>query len=179
MRTRLLPHILFMIILVGSLVANQRASDALMQTGDHAAAILNIARAHGLALRRDQQVASGNVRTFVFDAPGCAQPVSVALLSVTFEEIPLVPAAREPRDQIRYVYINHVWNRPDRLGVFIEWKKQRLLTVLGLTRYVPSRHLLLIDTPSDCGAADEIDWQSIWDRQYLTRIGALTSALAP
>jgi hypothetical protein len=45
--------------------------------------------------------------------------------------------------------------------------KYAALAVFGLTRYVPSGYLLLVESPSHCSVADAIDWRNVWDRDYL------------
>ncbi len=102
-------------------------------------AVIHVARSHGLTLREEMTTAKGPVRALVFDAPGCGQPVVIALLSVTFEEEPILAPVREQRDVVRYVYFDRTWNLPDRLAVFFEWKKHKALALFGLTQYVPSR----------------------------------------
>ena len=163
-----MPHVFFAVILVGSLIANQQAKDMLPQVDDNKATVIRIARANGLALRNEQPIAGGALKTLVFDAPGCTQPVSVALLSITFEEMPIVQAVPGQHDNRRYVYLNRIWNRPERLPVFVEWQMHRALTMFGLTRYVPSRYMLLVDSPPGCRVADAIDWQNVWDRNFLS-----------
>jgi len=167
-----LTHIVFAVILIGSLTANQQASDVLADSGDNEATVIRIARANGLALRKDQPIAGG-ITTLVFDAPDCTRPVSVTLLSITFEQMPVVQDFPGQHDNNRrYVYLNRIWNRPERLPVFFVWKMQRVLEMFGLTRYVPSRYMLLVDNPSGCRAADAIDWRNVWDRNYLSTIRA-------
>ena len=165
-------HTAFAGLLLGSFVANGRTTDVLMEADDIEAAVIRVARSHGLTLREDISIAAQPARTLAFDDPSCTQPISVALLWVTFEQEPLVRTVRRQRDVVRYVYLDRKWSTPDRLAVFLEWKKHRVLAMLGLTPYEPSRYMLIIGAPPDCQAADTIDWEIVWDRQYLTAVQA-------
>jgi hypothetical protein len=67
----------------------------------------------------------------------------------------------------RYVYIDHSWEKPDRLGFFVTRMKYAALATFGLTRYAPSGYLLLVASPSQCDLADAYDWQNVWSRDYV------------
>src|SRR6266446_2974410 len=77
---------------------------------------------------------------------------------------------------LRYVYIDRTWEKPDRLAFFVQRMKYAALATFGLTRYVPSGHLLLVDSPSRCQAADAIDWRNVWNRDYVGTTRAATEA---
>jgi hypothetical protein len=100
--------------------------------------------------------------------------VLVVLFSVTFDQEPVVRSAREQGDVLRYVYIDDNWDKPRRLAVFVERVKYTALATLGVTRYVPSWHLLLIESPAHCQIVDAIDWRMVWNRDYLTATVANT-----
>jgi hypothetical protein len=85
-------------------------------------------------------------------------------LRVTFDYEPLVQSARERGDTLRYAYIDRIWEKPDRLAFFVERMKYAALATFGLTQYVPSAHLLLIEAASGCQVADAIDWRNVWNR---------------
>ena len=54
--------------------------------------------------------------------------------------------------------------------------KYAALATFGLTRYVPSGHLLLVDSPLRCQTADAIDWRDVWNRDYIGTARADTEA---
>jgi hypothetical protein len=91
----------------------------------------------------------------------------VILLSVTFDQEGVARSATEPGYVLRYVYIDRSWAKADRLAVVAERVKYAALAVLGLTPYVPSWHLLLIESPDRCRAPNDIDWRIAWSRDYL------------
>jgi hypothetical protein len=171
-------HVVFATILVGSLAAKEQAADVLVESGNLEPAVLRVARSHGLAFREYTTIADTGVRALVFEAPGCSRPVLVALLLVTFDQEPVVRSALEQGDALRYAYIDRVWDKPDRLAVFVERVKYAALAMFSLTRYVASWHLLLIESPSRCQVADTIDWRIVWDRDYLSANRAGPEAMA-
>jgi hypothetical protein len=160
-------HVVFAGLLAGSLTANGRAGDVLVRHDNLQPAITRVARAHGLALLDDITLAGTPIRALEFEAPGCAGPVMVAVLTVIIDLEPVLHHAREQGDVLRYVYIERSWDKPDRLAVFIERMKYTALSMLGLSRYVPSQDLLLVESPSGCAAADAVDWRNVWNRDYV------------
>jgi hypothetical protein len=159
-------HALFATILIGSLAARDQTADVLAASDNLAPAVLSVARSHGLNFNGYTTIHGTDVGAFVFNAPDCSQPILVVLLLVTFDQEPIVRSTREQRYKLRYIYIDRTWEEPDRLAVFGERIKYALLGTLGLTRYRPSWHLLLVEAPSSCHVADAIDWRNVWDRDY-------------
>jgi hypothetical protein len=51
----------------------------------------------------------------------------------------------------------------NRKGKSVERMRCATLATFGLSRYVPSGHLLLVDSLSGCEAADAIDWRNVWN----------------
>jgi hypothetical protein len=161
-------HLLFGTLLLGSLTAQQRTADTLVEIGpgDLAAAVTRVAQSHGWTFR-DQETAYGNVPALRFDAPGCSRPVTVAL-QVNFDFAPFVQSsARKVGDVARFVYIDRSWDRPNRLVFFFYRMKYAALATFGLTHYVPGGPLMLVEAPSDCGAVEAIDWSNVWNRDYV------------
>jgi hypothetical protein len=151
-------------ILVGSLVAKSGSTDVLSKNRNLESAVMHVARSYGWAFRDYTTIGDTDLPTLVFEAPGCAQPVLVALLLVAFDQEPMVRSAREPGYALRYFYIDHAWDAPHRLAVFLERTKYAALAVFGLTPYVPSPDILLVESPLNCRVADDVDWRVLWSR---------------
>lgn len=169
-------HLVFGTLLVGSLAAQQRPVDTLVEiaASDLATAVTRVAQSHGLTYREHETV-YGNVAALTFDAPGCSQPVTV-VLQINFDFAPLVrSSARNGNDITRYVYINRSWERPNRLAFFLYRMKYAALATFGLTQYVPGGHLMLVQYPSTCRSAAEIDWSNVWNRDYV--VGTSTTPI--
>lgn len=162
-------HLLFGTLLLGSLTAQQRTADTLVEIDplDLAPAVTRVAQSNGLRFRQHVTV-YGNVPALTFDAPGCSRPVIVAL-QVNFDFAPSVQSsAREAGEVARYVYIDRSWERPNRLAFFIYRIKYAALATFGLTPYVPGGHLMLVQSPPDCQSAQTIDWSNVWNRDYVS-----------
>lgn len=168
-------HVVFATILVSSLAAKERAADVVVEVDNDAleTAVTRVARSHGLSFR--ENVTVGNLPALAFEAPGCSRPVLV-VLRVTFDYEPVMQSAREQGGMLRYVYIDRSWGKPDRLAFFVERMKYAALATFGLTQYVPSAHLLVVESSSRCQAADAFDWRSVWNRDYVGATRADTEA---
>jgi hypothetical protein len=159
-------HLVFSTILLGSLASKGRAVDVL-EVGDVTlqTAAARIGQSQGLDFREYVRVA-GNLPVVVFEASGCSGPVLV-VAHMFFEEESAMDFARERGDIMRYVYMDRVWNKPDRLALLAERMKYAVLASFGLTPYVPWGHLLLVASPPHCEIAAAIDWRNMWNRDYL------------
>jgi hypothetical protein len=159
--------VLLGLLLIGSLAVRGTAVDLWADNDDLEPAIIRVAEAQGLTFRRHTSITDVDIRAIAFDAPNCLGAVLVIPLAVTFEQEPIMRSAREPHQARRYVYLDRSWDTPHRLAVFLERAKFAVLAAFGLTRYVPSRQLLLIEAPSGCEAAHSVNWRMVWDRQLL------------
>jgi hypothetical protein len=160
-------HVVFAAILVGSLAVRDRTTDLIVESGNLEAAVINVARAYGLAFREYTTIGGTDILELVFDAPACTRPVAVVLLSTTLDQERAAQSAREPGYVLSYVYIDRSWDEADRLAIVAQRAKYAVLAVFSLTRYVPSWHLLLVYEPAECKAAINIDWRLAWSRDYL------------
>jgi hypothetical protein len=160
-------HVVFAIILVGSLGARDLAGDVISERSSLEPAVIGVARSHGLVFHQNTNMGDTDVRALVFGSPECSRPVLITLLDNAFEQDLVSRSAREPGDVLRYVYIDRIWDKPDPLAFFIERVKYAALATFGLTRYLPSWHLLRVELPPQCKVANAIDWRMVWDRNYL------------
>jgi hypothetical protein len=168
-------HLVFSTILLGSLSGKERAVDldhvdgVILQT-----AVSRIAQSQGLDFREYVSVA-GFLPAVVFEAPGCSGPVLV-VARVFFDEEPLMNFAREQGDDIRFVYVDRSWEKPDHLAFLVERMKYAALASFGLTRYMSAGRLLLVASPPRCEIAAAIDWRNVWNRDYIAAVRANAEA---
>jgi hypothetical protein len=159
-------HAIFATILLGSLAARERSAEpppnSLLES-----AVLRIAGAHGWGLREYRAISGMTSRLLVFEAPGCSQPVIVSLRLSTFEDDILGGAVPQRGYTRHYLYFDRSWDTPHPRAAAIQQMKYAALAKLGLTDYAPSWYLLLVEAPSDCRAAADMDWRSVWRRDYL------------
>jgi hypothetical protein len=171
-------HALFTMLLVASLVARERAGgDVLSEPADMEPAVIRLAQSLGLAYRGLAPLADSDARVLSFDARDCPRPVLIAVLAVSLEAAPVLAEVGAPGDHRRYVYFDQSWTSPERFALLRERAKLAALALAGLTRDVPSWHMLLIEAPQGCRAAEAIDWRPVWDRDYLA--SAQKEAVAP
>jgi hypothetical protein len=169
-----LAHTLFGIILVGSLIMRERLGDMLAESDNLEKAVMRLAQSHDLVFREFATMTYTDIRTILFDVRHCDGPVSAALLPITLEQEPLMRFSNaNGRQNIRrYIYFDRSWSEPHYLAMFMERGKHAILAALGMTVFAPSKAMLLIESPPGCQITDTIDWQTLWNRDYLSSIGA-------
>jgi hypothetical protein len=160
-------HAAFAAILVGTLIARARSGEVLPEDNIDivASAAIGAAQAHGLVFRGSTSADGAELLELTFAASGCTRPVYVDVLETTLDQTTVVDSPEQQGYRRYYVYFGRAWQQPDRLAVFFEQQKQAMLATLGLSRYVPSWHLLLVDAPVDCAPAAGVDWRAVWERQ--------------
>jgi hypothetical protein len=163
-----LPHTIFAVLLVASVAAKMRGTDALAGSDNIEAGVIRVALSRGLTLS-EEKAAKEPVRTLVFETPDCGRPILIALLHVTLEEEPFMQTDQQAY-VTRYIYLDRTWDSPNRLASFFEWKKNKLLALLGLTQYAPSDWMLRLASPLGCVFVDTIDWRGVWSYDYVTTV---------
>jgi hypothetical protein len=177
MRAGLL-HAVFATVLVASLVTKEQVSDPLLDSASLEKAVIRVAQSHDITFHGYAIVTDAEIRALLFDAPECPGASLVALLAVTLEQEAIVRSrASFPGAQRRYIYLDRAWDQPRRFEVFIERAKYAVLSAVGLSRYVPSWHMLFVESPADCRDLDQIDWRLVWDRHYLSTITPKSEAV--
>lgn len=158
-------HAIFAALLVGSLAMKAVAGDRLMDNGDLEPAVMQLAQSRGLAFREIAGNPHDKMHALVFDAPGCATPIVIAQLDITFEQAQALHLGALGYT-LRYAYLDRKWTTPDHAGVFMARMETAALGAVGLTRLMPSWHMLAISYAPDCHAADAMDWSPVWDRDF-------------
>jgi hypothetical protein len=162
-------YALFAVILAGSVLTSARQADLPAGAEELTAAVIDLARSNNLTFRGQITLPNHLIDALVFDADDCNEPVTVALLSVLREQVPLLEAQNQGM-VLRFIFYDRSWPTADRVSMTWERGKQKALAVLGLTRYVPSEYMLAIGVPSGCKAADSVAWDKIWERRYLASL---------
>jgi hypothetical protein len=171
-------HAVFAAILFGSLVTRERAADPFAGSVSFKAAVLRVAGSHGWAFDDYRATRDMVSWTLVLEAPGCSQPVLVSLRLSSFEDETMMQYALEPGYVRRYVYFDRTWDAPDHWAAFLQRMKYEVLAKFGMTEYLPSDYLLLVEAPSRCQAAETIDWRPVWSRDTLATAQANATATA-
>ncbi len=171
-------HAVFAAILIGSLVTRERAADAFASSVSLKAAVLRVAGSHDWGLDEHRTTSGATVPTLVFAAPGCSQPVFVSLRLSSFEDETMMQYALEPGYVRRYIYFDRTWDAPDHRAAFLQRMKYEVLAKFGMTEYLPSDYLLLVEAPPHCQAAKTIDWRPVWSRDTLATAQGNAAATA-
>ena len=155
-------RVLLASLLIGSLAIKAGTGGVFAEDHSFEAAVIRVAQSGRLTLHQNNIITGTDIRTLIFDAAGCSRPVLAALLSLSFEEEPIVRSAREPGYALQYFYIERSWAEPPRLTIYVERVKYIVLGILGLTQFTPSRQVLLVESPPRCSAASDVKWQNVW-----------------
>jgi hypothetical protein len=156
-----LLHSIFVIILLSSVVSSIEGRDPGQTFRNVETAVVRVAMAHGFELATEAK--SESLSTFLFEAPGCGQPILVTAVHTMLEEQQLLPIVREGY-LVHYNYFDEVWDTPSRFWAFVQRIKIRALAVIGLTPYRASEWMLRVATPVDCASAERMDWRAVWLR---------------
>jgi hypothetical protein len=169
-------HAIFTGILICSLAWNLKTANGTTALATPEAAILHVAQSQGLTLR-EQSAAyhTDYLYAFVFEVPGCSQPLRVMLRSLSLAEEPIAQVM--PGYVRRYLYIERSWDAPRRAAIWLERAKYGVLALFGGTRYVASGQLLQVELPPRCDAANAIEWRMVWDHDYLAAMADQTKSM--
>jgi hypothetical protein len=65
----------------------------------------------------------------------------------------------------RFIYLDGSWKEQDRLSMFAELVKHRILGLFGASPYLSNRRAVVLAEPAGCRPGEPIDWRLIWDSQ--------------
>lgn len=105
-----------------------------------------------------------------FEVPGCDGSVEIRSIHINLQEAPMLKAVIKPNHMKQFAYLDQTWHSENRLGMRLTWLRHRLLSLLGLSRFVTGSEGLLIVSPPGCHAAEDIDWSLVWDRRTVVAV---------
>ena len=106
-----------------------------------------------------------------FKAAGCDGIGHIFFVDLALQTAPLVNQVVGPGYTWQVAYLGRTWSHPDRLGLRLEWLKERTLSLLGLGQYTVNEVALMIGEPPGCRILNETDWSPVWrtsSRSHLT-----------
>jgi hypothetical protein len=157
---------IFATMLVMTVGIDLQSYDPPREVSDLALTVVRLLESRGLAYQQTRSLSNGLLTSMVFEAKGCSRPVQVVPLDFTFEKAPLLYLVDEPGDVRRFIYFERNSPIGDRIGILVEHVKQKILALLGRSRYFSSPTFLVVTEPPNCRAAEDVDWRLIWDREY-------------
>jgi hypothetical protein len=134
------------------------------------ARVMEVLAQHRLAGQPDLVPARSVIPVAVrFEAPGCDRPIEVLPIHINFQEAPVFDVVLGAGYVRLFAYLDRTWLVESPWGMRLTWLKHKLLSLIGLGRFVTITTGLLVASPPGCRAADTIDWSRVWDRSTTGR----------
>jgi hypothetical protein len=153
-------------------VQANRTREAMMTDFDVSAAVADVIRQHGYALR-ENPVKPPKVLSVVvyFQRPECEQVSLVLPYFINAETLPLLARVTRPDFERHFFYMDGAWDEQSRVSMFFEWAKYAVLDIFGASRYVPVKKALVLAEAPDCHPTAAIDWRPVWDKYRYRNAG--------
>lgn len=167
------------LILAGLLLAMvaTRISVGPPATLDIHAAVVDVLTRRGLSVQDSPPAQHQEPFASLFATlPGCSAPVQIMPVTLSLQEGPAFDSTIAPGYDRRFAYLSRTWATADRLGIRVEWAREKTLSLFGLSRFVPIPTALVIAAPAGCRAADAIDWSAVWERTTADRLATASPA---
>ena len=167
MRPLYLRGVLATALIVSLALKFQATRDRAVVDGafDMRRAVTELTRLHGWTEQAPSVPLRPSLRTAMyFAAPGCSRAAIVVPVALNLEIVSLLGRIVEPGYRKRFYYIEHTAPVHRRIALYSEWMKHYLLSLAGLTRYLPARSAVMVAEPPDCHASEHVDWRLIWER---------------
>ena len=151
-------------LLFSTVASNVRISAGAGQ--DISGAVTEVLKEHGFSAGAGEPVARTTSHPAIqFRTPGCDGLIEVVPIDINLQEAPLFDTVGGPAYVRRIAYLDRTWLAEDRLGIRIEWLKNKALSIFGRGRFVTVPTGLLIAEPPGCHIARTINWSLVWDRR--------------
>jgi|EndMetStandDraft_8_1072994.scaffolds.fasta_scaffold232331_2 hypothetical protein len=159
-------------LLLAALVASvavrfetNRAREAMASDFDIGAAVEDVIRANGYALRENPVKPPKLLsRVVYFQRPECQQASLVLPHFINEEAAQLLPRVTEPGFEIRFFYIDGNWREQSRVAMALQWIKHLVLNMFGASPYIPVKLAIVLADPPNCRPVQAIDWRPVWER---------------
>jgi hypothetical protein len=78
------------------------------------------------------------------------------------QAVPILDQVIGPGYTWRVAYLGRIWGKSERLGLRLEWLRERTLSIFGYSQFYVTEIALVISGPPDCQVLNEIDWSAAW-----------------
>lgn len=157
---------LCLLVLAGSITIRfqaNRAREAMTDDFDITAAVTEVIRQHGYALRDNPVRPPGMLSHIIyFQRPECDQVSLVLPHFINEETQSLLTRAASADAARRFYYLDGSWNDQARVAMFLAWVKYAVLDIFGTSRYIPVKQAIVVADARDCHPAADIDWRPVW-----------------
>jgi hypothetical protein len=157
---------LCLLVLVASLAVRfqaNRAREAMTDDFDVTAAVTEVIRLHGYALRDNPARPPGMLSHIIyFQRPECDQVSLVLPHFINEETQSLLMRAASADAARRFFYLDGSWDDQARVAMFLAWVKYAVFDIFGTSRYIPVKQAIVVAEARDCHPAADIDWRAVW-----------------
>ena len=155
-----------LLVLVASIavrVQSNRTREAMMTDFDVGAAVADVIREHGYAVRENPVKPPMLLSAVIyFRRPGCDQVSLILPYFINAETGPLLARVTGADFDRHFFYMDKSWDEQSRVSMFLEWAKVAVLDIFGASRYVPVKKAIVLAEPPGCHSAVPIDWRPVW-----------------
>jgi hypothetical protein len=154
-----------LVVSIAVRVQSNRAREAVMTDFDVGAAITDVIREHGYALRENPVKPPKLLAAAIyFQRPECEQASFVLPYFINAETMSMLTRLNKPDFARRFFYLDGAWDEQSRVAMFLEWAKYAVLDIFGASPYVPVKKAIILAEPPDCRSPAPIDWRPVWDK---------------
>ncbi len=144
-------------------VEANRAREAMMTDFDVGAAVADVIRDHGYAVRENPVKPPMLLSAVIyFQRPECDQVSLILPYFINAETGPLLARVTGADFDRHFFYMDKSWDEQSRVSMFLEWAKVAVLDIFGVSRYVPVKKAIVLADPPGCHSAVPIDWRPVW-----------------
>jgi hypothetical protein len=159
-------------LLLAALVASvavrfetNRAREAMASDFDIGAAVEDVIRANGYALRENPVKPPRLLaRVVYFQRPECQQASLVLPHFINEEAGQILMRITDAGFERRFFYIDRDWREQSRPAMALQWIKHLVLNVFDASPYIPVKMAIALADPPNCRPAHAIDWRPVWQR---------------
>ena len=165
---RTMVRSLFFLMLLASIAVRfqtNRARETMMADFDVGAAVTDVIRQHGYALRENPVKPPKVLASVIyFQRPECDQASLVLPYFINAETLPLLARVTKPDFDRHFFYLDGAWKDQARVSMFLEWAKYVVLDIFGASPYIPVKKAIVLADAPDCHPKTPIDWRPVWDK---------------
>jgi len=159
---------LCLLVLLASVVIRFQANQArlaMMADFDVGAAVTDVIRQHGYALRENPvKPPSLLAGVIYFQRPECQQASLVLPHFINEETQTLLTRVASPQATRRFYYLDGSWSYQARVAMFLEWARFSVLDIFGASHYIPVKTAIVLAEAPGCHPVTPIDWRPVWEK---------------
>ena len=160
---------LLLVLLVASVNLRAFVRTAHEPGADTETAVKELLAGYGFSYRETRSFPDGVLKSLVFDAPSCGDPIQVAVSPRTADASTDYNRLGAPGDVRLFAYLSKISEQEARFSFFVEHLKHSALGLIAMTPYRPDGMMLTISEPRGCKNLPPVPWSRVWEADY--RVG--------